>query len=149
MSVDAAALVVRKSLHVAAPVERSWEVFTERIAEWWPLASKSIYEDRAESLVLERREGGRMYEVSVDGEEGYWGTVLAWEPPRRLVVSWKVNPERTEPTEWEIRFEPEGEGTRVEFEHRGWERYADGAELSGNYERGWELILGLYAEAAR
>jgi uncharacterized protein YndB with AHSA1/START domain len=149
MSVDAAALVVRKSLQVAAPVERSWEVFTERIAEWWPLASHSIHKDRAETVVLERREGGRMYEVSVDGEEAYWGTVVAWEPPRRLVVSWKVDPERTEPTEWEIRFEPEGEGTRVEFEHRGWERYEDGAELSGNYERGWEFILGLYAEAVR
>jgi uncharacterized protein YndB with AHSA1/START domain len=147
MSVNAAQLVVRKSLHVAAPVERSWEVFTERIAEWWPLRSHSINGARAERVVLEPREGGRMYEVSVDGEEGYWGTVLAWEPPSRLLVSWHVNPEPPAPTEWEVRFEPEGDGTRVEFEHRGWERYDDGAEASANYDRGWELILGLYSEA--
>jgi uncharacterized protein YndB with AHSA1/START domain len=76
------------------------------------------------------------------------GSVLAWEPPHRLLVSWKVNPERVAPTEWEIRFEPEGEGTRVDFEHRGWERYEDGAEASSSYTRGWELILGRYAEAA-
>ena len=72
--------------------------------------------------------------------------MLAWEPPRRLLVSWKVNAERVAPTEWEIRFEPEGEGTRVEFEHRGWERYEDGVEASANYDKGWEVILARYTE---
>ena len=62
MSVDATELVVRKSLHVAAPVERAWEVFTERIAEWWPLQTHSVHHERAETVVLEREEGGRMYE---------------------------------------------------------------------------------------
>ena len=147
MSVNAADLVIRKSLHVAVPVERAWEVFTGRLSEWWPLRSHSIAEERVQEVVLEGRPGGRMYERTVDGGEGYWGTVVAWEPPRRLVVSWHVNPGRPAPTEWEVRFEPEGEGTRVEFEHRGFERYDDAAETAGGYRRGWDVVLGHFTEA--
>ena len=148
MSVNATGLVVRKSLHVDAPVERAWEVFTERIAAWWPLRTHSIHQERAETVVLERHEGGRMYERSVDGAEAPWGTVLAWEPPHRLAVTWFVNPERHAPTEWEVRFEPEGAGTRVDFEHRGWERYDDAVDAAAGYTTGWELILERYAEVA-
>lgn len=148
MSVDATELVVRKSLHVAAPVERAWEVFTERIAEWWPLQTHSVHHERAETVVLEREEGGRMYERTAEGDEAPWGTVLVWEPPRRLAVSWFVNPARPAPTEWEVRFEPEGDGTRVELEHRGWERDEDGAEASAAYEKGWDLVLAPFVELA-
>jgi uncharacterized protein YndB with AHSA1/START domain len=148
MSVNAADLVVRKTLHVAVPVERAWEVFTARLNDWWPVRSHSIAEDRVQELVLEGRAGGRMFERTVDGDEGYWGTVVAWEPPRRLVMSWHVNPERPEPTEWEVLFEPEGDGTRVEFEHRGFERYDDAAEASAGYTKGWDIILGNFGEAA-
>jgi uncharacterized protein YndB with AHSA1/START domain len=147
MSVNAADLVVRKSLHVAVPVERAWEVFTARVNDWWPVRSHSIAKERVQELVLERRAGGRMFERTVDGEEAYWGTVLAWEPPRRLVMSWHVNRERPAPTEWEVRFEPEGEGTRVEFEHRGFERYEDAAETAAAYTSGWDVVLGKFAEA--
>jgi uncharacterized protein YndB with AHSA1/START domain len=147
MSVNTADLVVRKSLHVAAPVERAWEVFTERLNEWWPVRTHSIAKERVQELVLESRAGGRMFERTVDGEEGYWGTVVAWEPPRRLVVSWLVDPERRVPTEWEVRFESEGEGTRVEFEHRGFERYEDAGEAAGGYTKGWDVVLGNFAEA--
>lgn len=146
MSVNAADLAIRKTLHVAAPVERAWEVFTGRLNDWWPVETHSIARERVETLVLEGRAGGRMFERTVDGEEGSWGTVLAWEPPHRLVVSWHVNPTRPGPTEWEVRFEPEGEGTRVEFEHRGWERYDDAAEAAGSYDRGWDVVLGSFAE---
>ena len=146
MSVNAADLVVRKSLHVAAPVEQAWEVFTERIGDWWPLGSHSLLGERAETAHIEGRSGGRMYERAADGEEAHWGDVIAWEPPHRLVVAWHVNKERAEPTEWEVRFEPDGEGTRVELEHRGWERYEDGAEAAASYNEGWDVVLDPYAE---
>jgi uncharacterized protein YndB with AHSA1/START domain len=146
MSVNAADLAIRKSLHVAAPVERAWELFTDRIADWWPTRSHSIHEERVESVVLEGRPGGRMFERTADGEEAHWGEVVAWEPPRRLVISWHVNPERPAPTEWEVVFEPEGDGTRVEFEHRGFERYEDAAAASAGYDTGWDVVLGRFAE---
>src|SRR5439155_14518081 len=85
------------------------------------------------------------------GDEAVWGTILAFEPPHRLVFDWHPGYEPGAPkTEIEVRFTPEGEGTRVELEHRGWERLADrGPEVRLSYEDGWAYVFGrLYAEAA-
>jgi hypothetical protein len=44
---------------------------------------------------------------------------------------------------------PEGDGTRVELEHRGWEAYGDGAgESSSSYGKGWDLVLKPFIAAA-
>lgn len=44
-----------------------------------------------------------------------------------------------------MRFLPEDGGTRVELEHRGWERLAEsGAEKRANYDTGWDFVLGEY-----
>ncbi|MGH3103175.1 MAG: SRPBCC family protein [Gaiellaceae bacterium] len=149
MSTQAADLTIRKTVTVAAPIERAFEVFTERIGAWWPLGTHSIGGEKAETVSVEGREGGRVYERIKGGEEADWATVTVWEPPRRLVLSWKVNPEAPAPTEIEVRFEPEGDGTRVDLEHRGWERFGDQAEEArSGYASGWDAVLGLYAGAA-
>src|SRR5215216_711074 len=88
---------------------------------------------------LEAGVGGRLYERWHDGHEADWARVLAWEPPARLLLSWQPNPDRPAPTEVEVRFVPlEPDHTRVELEHRGWERLGDqGPESRAGYERGW------------
>jgi hypothetical protein len=49
----------------------------------------------------------------------------------------------------EIRFVLEGDATRVELEHRGWDRLGDeAAEARDGYDSGWDLVLGSYAEVA-
>jgi uncharacterized protein YndB with AHSA1/START domain len=88
-----------------------------------------------------------MYEVDADGRKGYWGTVLAWEPPHRLVVAWNVGNRRPEPTELEVRFLAEGSGTRVELEHRGWERFGPEDKGYEGYSSGWDIVLAPYVEA--
>jgi hypothetical protein len=47
-----------------------------------------------------------------------------------------------------VRFTPyeDGSGTRVELEHRFWERWEDGETARGNYDSGWEFVLGRFAE---
>ena len=146
MSTQAADLTIRKSLTVAAPIERAFEVFTERIGTWWPLDSHSIGGEKATSAVVEGRVGGGVYEVMDDGATAPWATVLAWEPPHRLVLSWHVNP-GVPATEVEVRFSKEGDGTRVELEHRGWDALGEkGVGMSSGYDEGWELVLGRYVE---
>ena len=61
--------VVEKSVTVSVPVERAFEVFTAEIATWWPLKTHSVADKNAETVVLERRAGGRFYERTLDGKE--------------------------------------------------------------------------------
>jgi uncharacterized protein YndB with AHSA1/START domain len=150
MSQQASETAVRKSVSVNCPTELAFRVFTERVGSWWPFEKvHSISEDEVETVVLEDSAGGRFYERTKSGEELLWGTVLIWDPPHRLVYSW--HPGRGEDTaqQVEVTFTPEGDGTRVELVHTGWERLGDRmAETVASYETGWDTVLGGYVAAA-
>lgn len=137
-------LVVRRSVLVDAPPERAFEVFTSGIATWWPVASHSVDDG---TPVFEPYVGGRLYE-RVGEAEHFWGRVTAWEPPSRLVLEWKVNPEAAAATDVEVTFTPEDGGTRVDLVHSGFERLGEQAErgLAG-YSEGWVVVLGRFADA--
>jgi uncharacterized protein YndB with AHSA1/START domain len=139
---------VRRSVGVDCDVEEAWEVFTAGIFTWWPVAGHSIAGDDVRDIVFEGQVGGEVYEVDAEGKRRHWADVLAWEPPHRFVLAWNTGPQRAAPTELEVRFTPfeDGSGTRVELEHRAWERWDDGEEARGSYQTGWEYVLGRYAE---
>jgi hypothetical protein len=141
MSTTEALATIHKTITVDAPLETAFETFTRRMGSWWPRGSHSLFEER-ETIVFEERIGGRVYERSTGGEEGDWADVVAWEPPTRFVLRWRVNPKRS-PTEVEVRFTPENGGTRVELEHRGW----DDAEGRANYDTGWDFVLARFTES--
>jgi uncharacterized protein YndB with AHSA1/START domain len=135
---------VVKTVRVACSVELAFEVFTREIGSWWPVATHSLAGEQVRELVFEERAGGAVYEVAGDGERGHWATVLEWEPPSRLVLSWEVVPGRTA-TELAVRFSADGDGTRVDLEHRHWERLgAEGRSVRERYESGWDVVLAPY-----
>ena len=141
-------LVISKRIHVRKPPADAFRVFTEGVASWWPVHSHSIGEKLVETVVLEGKLGGRFYERQADGSTANWGQVITWDPPQKLVIRWEVNPANPA-TEIEVRFTPDGPGTLIELEHRGWERYGDRAvQAFGEYNSatGWELVLDRYAE---
>lgn len=149
MNKQATDLTVRRSVTVARSQEDAFRIFTEEIATWWPLDTHSIGKDGrpAETTVIEGREGGRFYERTGSGTE-HWGTVVVWQPPSRVVISWELVPDRP-PTEVDVRFSPEGDRTRVDLEHRGFERLgADAEKVAAGYSEGWSKVLGQYAELA-
>src|SRR5260221_9873490 len=80
---------VRKSIVVRASQARAFEVFTARFSAWWP-ASHHIGAAPYKTSVLEPQVGGRWYEIGEDGAECEWGEVLAWEPPARLILAWRI-----------------------------------------------------------
>ena len=138
--------VVRKTVTVDCAVEEAFRIFTTDALSWWPVESHSIHAT-VEEIVFEPEVGGQVYEVSTAGEKGHWATVLEWEPPARLVLAWNILQAENSATEVEIRFLPEGDGTRVELEHRGWERLAENAEEKrSSYDSGWDFVLGKYGE---
>ena len=138
--------VVRKSVTVDCAVEEAFRVFTAEATSWWPVGSHSLYGDAVKDVVFEEREGGEVYELTESGEKGHWATVLAWEPPHRLVLAWEVSASVIG-TEVEVQFLPEEDGTRVELEHRGWEHVAQDAPAKrDDYADGWGYVLGTYVE---
>lgn len=141
-------LVIRKSVAVACSLEDAFRVFTEEVASWWPLATKSVGQEDSEMLVIEPRAGGRVYERVRSGQEHDWGEVLAWEPPGRIVFSWHPGRDPGTGQEVEVRFTTDRGHTRVELEHRGWERLVEtAAEIPAHYASGWDEVLDRYAEA--
>ena len=87
--------------------------------------------------------------MSSSGERGHWATVLEWDPPYRLLLGWNIRKADADGTEVEVRFLEYGVGTRVELEHRGWERLVESAEETRErYDSGWEFVLGKYVDFA-
>jgi Activator of Hsp90 ATPase homolog 1-like protein len=131
-------------------IDGAFRVFTGEIGGWWPVAIHSVEPARVEAVVLEGRDGGRLYERWRDGAEVDWGRVLAWAPPERLLLGWAPNPERPAVTEVEVRFTAVApDHTRVELEHRGWERLGDpAAQARASSQAGWPGVLDAFAGAA-
>ena len=136
---------VRKTVTVDCVVEEAFRVFTTDAISWWPIDSHSIHGTEVSEIVFEEREGGEVYEVTADGKKGHWASVLAWEPPNRLVLAWNILEREALATEVEVRFTPEDGGTRVDLEHRGWENVAEErVEKRDSYDIGWDHVLGVY-----
>ena len=133
---------VRKTITVDCAVEEAFRVFTTDVQSWWPTDSHSIHGGDVREIVFEEQEGGEVYEVSNAGEKGHWATVVAWEPPGRLVLAWNILERDPIATEVEVRFLAEGDGTRVELEHRGWDALSEDAnERRNSYDTGWGHVL--------
>ena len=140
---------ITKTVTVRCDVDTAFRVFTAEIGTWWPTDTHSVHKREVRELVFEEREGGELYEVTRAGKKEHWARVTAWEPPTRLVLAWHVDPgRRAAPTEIEVRFAPEENGTRVELEHRHWERLGvEGQEARASYQSGWDPVLERFVEA--
>jgi activator of Hsp90 ATPase-like protein len=147
-------LVILKSAVVPTTAGRAFQVFTEEIDTWWPhthsVEAMGDAGTKPKAIVFETGPNGRVYEVMSTGKKAHWANVIAWDPPHRFVLEWKVNPDAVAPTEVEVRFAPEGDGTRVELEHRGFERLGGAAEEAhGSYSKGWPTVFQDYVETLR
>ncbi|HKQ18716.1 MAG TPA: SRPBCC family protein [Candidatus Eisenbacteria bacterium] len=146
-SEEAAITPVVRSVTVKAPVDHAFRRFTAEMATWWPLRSHSIGQADAETVIMEGRVGGRILERIRGGSESIWGTVTAWEPPRRVAFTWHPGQDPATAQDVEVRFVAEGNETHVQLTHRGFERLgALGRKASRGYSLGWKHVLGFYAE---
>jgi len=109
---------------VKVPQATAFEVFTQEIDLWWRKGPKFRFGRQPGALTFEPSLGGRLFE-SFPSESGTHvrevGRVTVWEPPARLVFTWRnVNFADDESTEVEVLFEPSESGTLVTVQHRGW-----------------------------
>ncbi|MGF1467373.1 MAG: SRPBCC domain-containing protein [Sandaracinaceae bacterium] len=116
---------VRVQALVRVPPAEAFRLFTEDIDRWWRHGRAYRAGPTGGSVVhLEPRVGGALYEAFETESGGHverTGTVLAWEPPERLLLEWRHgNFAPAERTEVEVRFAPSPSGTQVTLVHRGW-----------------------------
>lgn len=106
---------IRRELRVPQPRERVWRAITTRatLAAW-------MYPNDFEPLVGHHF----TFRVPANPAVGFAGLVvgcevLACDPPERLVFSWSAG--GLVDSRVSFRLEPDGDGTRVVFEHSGFD----------------------------
>ena len=154
---DVAITPVRTSVTVECDVATAFDVFTAGIDSWWP-RTHHIGKAPLQETVIETKLHGRVYGKCVDGSECDWATVMEWEPPQRFVLAWQISPDwKYEPdlakaSEVDVRFTAlEGGHTRVDLEHRHFERHGLGAQTlraKVGDPNGWSGLLRLFSQCA-
>lgn len=132
---------VRREVLVEAAPAVAFEVFTDGIGRWWPLAELSVHGGRAGSVAFV---DGVIVERTGSGENAVWGTVTRWEPPGVVAFSWHPGRPADVAGLVEVTFAAVEGGTLVTLRHSGWESYADPAAARAEYDHGWPTVLGRY-----
>jgi uncharacterized protein YndB with AHSA1/START domain len=141
---------LRREVLVDAGATVAFEVFTERIGAWWPLARHSVYGEDAEVRFVDPGLGARIVE-SKDGEDdAVWGTVTDWVPGELVAFSWHPGMTAESASRVSVSFEETDGKTLVVLEHTGWESFGDrAAEARENYAGGWSVVLDGYRNGVR
>jgi uncharacterized protein YndB with AHSA1/START domain len=111
---------IRQSVRVDCPIDDAFRLFTDGFGAWWPLSLYSVGGSEAEECVIEPWVGGRVFERSRSGEECDWGSIIAWDPPRRLSFTWDPGGIGDASQTVDVEFEVEADGTLVTLTHTGW-----------------------------
>lgn len=111
------------AMRVGATPSRAFAVFTGQIAQWWrPNGLFQFTDGRSGTLAFEPGPSGRLTETYDNGDVFEIGRVKVWEPPQRLVLSWRhASFDPDQETELHVRFDDAGDETRVTVEHYGWD----------------------------
>ena len=148
MNATASVAPLVKHATVPCPPPRAFELFTEQISAWWPMATHSVGGSPACRVDMAGHVGGHIIETLPDGTTSIWGTITAWEPPSRVAFTWHPGRDLEEATEVQVVFEPTADtATAVTLVHGGWSARPDGIAARRNYDTGWDLVLAQFRSA--
>jgi uncharacterized protein YndB with AHSA1/START domain len=147
---------VRREVTVAGSPQRAFDLFTNRMAEWWP-AGHHLATSAVEAMTVEPRVDGRLYDTCEDGSESVWGRVTEWNPPTGFTFAWMITSTWALETDVEkasrvtVSFTAQGDSTRVTVVHKDFWRLGDGgqgmADAVGGAD-GWGSGLERFADFA-
>lgn len=147
---------VRREVAVMGTPQRAFELFTNRMAEWWP-AEHHLAGSPVVAMTVEPRVGGRIFDSCEDGSESVWGQVTEWDPPRGFTFAWMITGSWQLETDVEkasrvsVTFTADGDRTRVAVVHKDFWRLPEGgqgmADAVGSAD-GWGSGLQCFAEFA-
>jgi uncharacterized protein YndB with AHSA1/START domain len=141
-------LSYKRTFFVPVSAQRAFSEFTNPQGGWWPHDHQRGPEPVL-GIGVEAKVGGEWYERTFSGARVRRGTVLVWEPPRRLVLSWPLNlgqnvdMKALGESELEIQFIPyREEVTWVDLEHRDMQRTPDIKKLRPFFSPyGYDLLV--------
>lgn len=142
--------IARVSIVVPVRPDRAFTMFVGDIGRWWKKDTQHwLAPDIAIEMRIEPRVGGRMIEVhdAATGGGTAIGTVTAYEPGRRLAMTWRLPFWAAgADSDVEVVFTPAGaDATRVEIIH-DLARAKLAPDRYASYDRGWSVLLGYYSE---
>ncbi|MEP1765220.1 MAG: SRPBCC domain-containing protein [Sulfitobacter sp.] len=129
------------------PCAEVFEAFLSNATDWWPLESHSVGphlgEPVPEQVVIERHEGGRIFEVSPAGEHRLWGVIHEFNDGKKLSFSWHPGMDEALATRVTVAFQAvDNRKTLVTLRHEGWnDRGAEATMIRENYVSGWKNII--------
>jgi uncharacterized protein YndB with AHSA1/START domain len=145
---------IKLELSVQVPISEAFWGFITEINSWWP-QEYTWAGNKLIKIAIEPKLNGRCYEIGPHGFQCDWGRVLVWEPPKRILFTWQIAPDRVpEPdpekvSEIEILFKEEKGKTNVTFLHSKFEKHGEKAEFYRNSlssSKGWPYILNCYSD---
>ncbi len=132
---------ITKSAFFAAPPETVWAYLTEadKLGEWYHPAR----------LDLEADQNYELYNAE-NGEKWIWGSVLEWNPPKKLVYTFIIPPLAaiSSTVTWTL-VEVNG-GTKLSLTHEGIEKLGDEAlGLLMALDDGWDEHIASLRKAMK
>jgi Activator of Hsp90 ATPase homolog 1-like protein len=139
-------MIDRSVLLSLAPTE-AFDLFTQKINLWWPPDRRHLNDVNSELYLLA---DGRFYERASNGTELDLGRVRVWDAPKRIVLDFYLGTDAAHPTEVEIRFDAEGDGTRISVNHRPRESSIEmWDKRAAIFARSWESVLSALQSASQ
>ena len=135
-----------KSVTLPLAPRAAFELFTQRIGEWWPPDVRHTKDPASEIFLLQN---GRFFERARDGHEVELGAVRSWELPHRILLDFFIATGREKPTEVEIVFAAGDGGTRVTVTHRPKPGREDlWTQFAPRYAQSWDSVLAALSRHA-
>ncbi len=139
---------VVKRVVVKCGAEDAFRYFTADFQKWWPshthsvIAMSSDGAKRPVSCTMDPRSGGLIVEHGEGDERYVWGTIVTWDPPRKVAFTWHPGSDANLAQTVEVTFAGVAGGTEVVLTHGGWERLAEQAAATREgYDNGWEGVF--------
>lgn len=136
------ALKITKNIEIHACPKRVFEVLTNEISMWW--GEPYLRNFKSESLVLEAKLGGKLYETWNQG-----GMILAevieLNPPERIVLRGSMGIEGLIIGVVSLNLEKKSNGTILNLEHSIMGDLPP--HLKSGFDEGWDNLIGIRLKA--
>ncbi len=144
-----------KEITVPLEPDRAFRLFTEEMADWWPLDQHSLSaaEDGqpARDVAVPKEVGAQVIETKPDGSKRPWGRVTTYDPGQRFGMTWHVGRPEDQASHVEVSFVTIADGTRVRLVHDDWHALGETASaVRKGYVTGWDVVfVARFGAAAR